>query len=131
MLQVYCKLSIIQNWQFQMDSRFQSHRLGLKRYMCSICLSPKASKAKHVTKCPFEWCLGIIGSEYFNSLSWIVVDNFLTNVLKCVYVSLFYCVYRVYYCVLLCYCMCYCVTVCVTVHSQLSIVGSLTSRHQG
>ena len=31
-LQFYCKLSISQNWQFQMDSRFQSRRLGLEMY---------------------------------------------------------------------------------------------------
>ena len=32
-LQFYCKVGIIRNWQFQMDSRTQSHGLQGKRYM--------------------------------------------------------------------------------------------------
>ena len=32
-LQFYCKVGIIHNWQFQIDSRTQSHGLQGKRYM--------------------------------------------------------------------------------------------------
>ena len=63
---------------------------------------------------------------------------FLQCVTVCYCVSVFLCVtviqcVSLLLCVTVCYCvlLCYCVTVCVTVHSQLSIVGSLTSRHQG
>ena len=88
-LQFYCKVGIIRNWQFQMDSRTQSHGLQGKRYML------------------------------FNTQIYKFTLNDMSNLHLIISFVSFLCGEHI------------CVCVCFTVHSELSIVGSLTSRHQG
>ena len=93
MLQVYCKLSISQKWQFHLDSRFQSHRIGPKIHIPGFC----SASVQHLDSKPPPSSPLVLMFELCFFTGWLFV-NYFQHCLKMMMACL--------------------VRVCVTVHSQ-------------